>query len=217
MTDPEQPKDPYESAEYKCYREDLAQAKSVRLEVFKTFASHSLAISGGLIAAIGYFIKEFNGLLRTWILLVAAGFATASLVATLFELVFSQIATTELEAKLRKAYKEEDHTKESKLIQYYGKWCTSLLYSIPWLILLAVLSTGMFIAMNISHLQKGASEMAEEKKPREIIKCVVTDTSDTPKQPGMRHIANIITDGADKPKERSVPQEKKDNGEKPQK
>lgn len=216
MLDTPQSQDPYESPEYKCYREDLALAKSTRLETFKIFASHSLAISGGLVAAIGYLIKEFNDLSNLWLLLLSAGIATAALVAALFELVFSQIATIHLEAKLHKAYKDENFDEEKKQIAHYSNWCASLLYTIPWLILIAVLITGLFLGLNIPHFRKGEGDMANQVNLQDLLKYIVTDTSDKPK--GMssgQHDANVVTDGPEKPKAPPPQQEKEPESKKP--
>lgn len=218
MTEVPQQQDPYELPEYKCYREELALAKSTRLEIFKIFASHSLAISGGLVAAIGYLIKEFNDLSYLWLLLFSAGFATATLVAALFELVFSQISTTHVEAKLHKVYRSENSDEEKRQITYYSNWCTKLLYAIPWLILIAVFTTGLFLGLNIPHFRKGEGTMTNEKKLQEIFKFIVTDTSDKPKLPFEKQEASIVTDGPVDPKGRpSAQQETKSEGEKPPK
>ena len=210
-----QQQDPYESPEYKCYREDLALAKSTRLEIFKVFASHSLAISGGLVAAIGYLIKEFNDLSHLWLLLLSAGFATAALIAALFELVFSQISTTHVEAKLHKVYKNENFDEEKRQITHYSNCCTKLLYAIPWLILIAVFTTGLFLGLNIPHFRKGEGAMAKEIKLQEMLKSIVTDASGKPKGVSEQHKVSIVTDGSEKPKEPPPQQKNKLEIEKP--
>jgi len=187
----------YDDPEFKCYREDLAAAKTLRLEVFKIFASHSLAISGGLIAAIGYLIKEFSSLAHVWLLLLAALVATGSLVAALFELIFSQMATVHLEGKLSKAYKNKPHEDDSAKLNLYSGRCKTILFSIPWLMFVSVLITGVFLALNIPNLKKGEAPMSNDKKQVDLnISCFVTDSSESPnpKQPTSKHILHIVTD-----------------------
>jgi hypothetical protein len=192
----------YDDPEFKCYREDLAAAKTLRLEVFKIFASHSLAISGGLIAAIGYLIKEFSSLTHLWLLLLAALIATGALVAALFELIFSQMATVHLEGKLSKAYKKKPYEEDLAKLNLYSGRCKTILYSIPWLMFASVFITGVFLAWNIPNFKKGEAPMSNDKKQADlIIKCFVTDSSESPnsKQPTGKHIAHIVTDSGEKP------------------
>jgi hypothetical protein len=202
MSDETTPPDPFESPEYKCYREDLAAEKTSRLEVFKVFASHSLAISGGLIGAIGYLLKEFSGLAHVWLLLLAVLVATVSLVAALFELVFSQIASTHLEKKLSDSYSERDVTEVTFRLKHYRKWCTGLLYAIPWLILGAVLTVCIFLSINLPQFNQGAKQMTDKPKPEPVIKHIVTETTEKPKPnvPLERQITHIVTDAPEKPK-----------------
>ena len=87
-------KSQFEDPEFKNYREDIKQAKADRLEIFKIFSTFSLTICGGLIASIGYLIKEFNNLCYSWLLLAAIMLIAFALCAALFELIFSQFATT---------------------------------------------------------------------------------------------------------------------------
>lgn len=218
MCNTSQQQNPYEDPEYKCYREDLAQAQSTRLEVFKIFASHSLAISSGLVAASGYLLKEFHDLSHLWLLLISAAFATASLIAALFELIFSQSAALHLEAKLHKAYQEQDHTKETKQISHYAYWCEKLLYAIPWLILIAVFITGLFLWLNIPHFQKGDTVTIKPSdiNIQEVQKFVVRDMPVPPRSSTERPDANVPTDTAVKPKQPpATPQNEKQESKKP--
>ncbi len=200
MAEVDSSKDPYESPEYKCYREDLDAAKSTRLETFKIFASHSLAISGGLVAAIGYLLKEFAGFSYLWLLLASIGFAAAALVSSLFELVFSQVATIYLEQKLHKTYAEKTCDEEQIKLIYYAKWCTGLLYVIPWLIFAAILMAALFAGINLTRFEKGDCKMANQEQ--DMLKCIITGSSEKPKTSDSNvHQRMIVTDSAQKPKE----------------
>jgi hypothetical protein len=196
-------KSPYDDPEFKNYREDIKQAKSDRLEVFKIFSTLSLAICSGLIASIGYLIKEFKGYHSSWILLVAIMLTALALSLSLFELIFSQFATTVLENKLACDYYEdqEGSTKFRDKLNEYGKHCRALLFAIPILIFLAISSCILFVSLNLHSLQKGESVMGNDPKKDEVLtKLEITSDAGKPK-PVMRHIASIITDSAGKPKQ----------------